>query len=280
MKKLFHYFVFGNFYIALCAVIMFVHTDILFSLHTDKLFILFIFFSTLCSYSLHWYLTAHNKPLSARLNWAAGHRRFYIALFIISFAATIVLFFYLSQYYIMLVPLAFITFMYTAPKIPVQPFIFLRKIAVLKTTYLTLVWVFTTTVLPVFVSPSGWNIEITLFTVNRLFLIFPICVLFDYRDREADMAEGIKNIATVVSSRGLDIVFFACVIINLTSALLMQNISNNFLNLITIIIPLFLLTATYKISIHTKSDIWYYFFLDGLMMLGCLLYILFKIADF
>jgi hypothetical protein len=280
MKNLFEYFVFGNFYIALCAVIMFGYTDILFSLHTDKLFIPFIFFSTLCSYSLHWYLTAHNKPLSSRLIWTAGHRGFYILLFIFSFALTIVLFFSLSQFYMLLLPLAFITFMYTAPKIPVQPFIFLRKIAVLKTTYLTLVWVFTTAVLPVLVSRAEWKNELSLFTVNRLFLIFPICILFDYRDRAADTAEGIKNIATVVSSSGLDIVFFTCVIINLTSGLLLQKILNDIPYFVSVIVPLFLLTATYSVSKHTRSDTWYYFFLDGLMMLGGLLYILLKTIDF
>lgn len=277
IKSVFEYFIFGNFFIALCAVVMFLNTAYFFSLSIDEAFIPFIFFSTLCSYSLHWYLTFHNNPVSARLIWTSRHRKLLLVLFVISLFCTVYYFIPIMRFYKTLLPVAFITFMYTAPKIPVQPFIFLKKIAVLKTTYLTLVWVFITAVLPVLVSGAGWKYEMTLFTINRFFLIFPICVLFDYRDRLEDKAEGIKNIATVISGRGLDYVFGVCMVLNFLTAYLFHEIMNNWYYLLSCVVPSFPLILTYKISKNSKSDFWYYFFLDGLMMLTGLLVLFLKL---
>lgn len=273
IKSVFNYFIFGNFFIALCAVVMFLQVKYMFALNIDLYFIPFIFFSTLCSYSLHWSLTKHLNPASARLNWTSRHKKLLIWLFIISFICTDITFIPVARYYMTLLPLAFITFMYTAPKIPVQPFLFIRKIAVLKTTYLTLVWVFTTSVLPVLVSGSPWKSGTTLFVVNRLFLIYPICVLFDYRDRTEDALEGIKNIATALSPRGLDYVFSLCMAFNLLSAFLFQSVFQNWFYAISCIIPALLLIFTYRISKNSKSDLWFYIYLDGLMALSGLIVI-------
>ena len=270
-KEIFNYFVFGNFYIAVCAAVMFLHTKIIFSLNITKAFIPFIFFSTLSSYSFHWYLTRHINPVSQRLRWSESHRKLLAVLFFISAACTAVFFIPLVNYYKVLLPIAFITFMYTAPKIPLRPFTLIQRIAVMKTTYLALVWVFITAALPVLVSDSVWNYGNTLFVSNRLFLIFPICVLFDYRDREEDKLVGIKNIATVLSEQSLDYVFGACMVLSFLTAGLLQNILQNRIYTFANIAPSVLLILTYKISKTSKSDLWYYFYLDGLMMLSGLL---------
>ena len=85
IKSVFNYFIFGNFFIALCAVVMFVQVKYMFALNIDLYFIPFIFFSTLCSYSLHWWLTKHLNPASVRLDWTSQHKKFLIVLFVISF---------------------------------------------------------------------------------------------------------------------------------------------------------------------------------------------------
>ena len=247
---------------------MFLQAKYMFALNIDFYFIPFIFFSTLCSYSLHWSLTKHLNPASARLNWTSRHKKFLVWLFIISFVCTDITFIPIARYYLTLLPLAFITFMYTAPKIPMKLFLFIRRIAVLKTTYLTLVWVFTTSVLPVVVSGSPWKYEMSLFVINRFLLIYPICVLFDYRDREEDRLEGIKNIATALSPRGLDYVFSLSMILNLLSAFLFQSVFGNWFYTASCIIPALLLIFTYRISKNSKSDLWFYFYLDGLMALS------------
>jgi 4-hydroxybenzoate polyprenyltransferase len=259
---------------------MFLHTKIIFSLRIDNAFLPFIFFSTLCSYSFHWYLTIHVNPVSARLKWAAAHKVFLISLFIISVVFIAIFFIPIAGYYKVLLPLAFITFMYTAPKIPVRPFTFIKRIAVMKTSYLTLVWIFITAVMPVLVSDSKWNYETTLFAINRLFLIFPICVLFDYRDREEDKLDGIKNIATVITERGLNYIFGICMLLNFISAALLNNVLQNWFYTIANIMPAILLILTYNTSKSSKSDLWYYFYLDGLMMLSGLILLIFFIPYF
>ncbi len=272
----FNYFIFGNFFIAVCAAVMFMQVKYTFGLNIDNYFIPFIFLSTLCSYSLHWSLTDHLNPDSVRLEWTSRRRKFLIWLLIISFISADLSFIPISRYYEILLPLAFITFMYTAPKIPLQPFLFIRKIAVLKTTYLAMVWVFTTTALPVLVSGAGWKTEMTYFTLNRLFLIFPICVLFDYRDREEDRLEGIKNIATALTPRGLDYVFAFCMALNIISAILFQSAYNSWPYTLSCLVPTVALIFTYRISKNSKSDVWFYFYLDGLMALSGLIVLIAK----
>lgn len=250
---------------------MFRYTCIVFSLNIPALFYPFIFFATLTSYSLHWYLTNYKNEESVRLMWNLRHKKLFPVLFVISFLATLVLFAALKEYYLYLLPLAFITFMYSAPKIPLKPFMLIRKIAVLKTTYLALVWLAVTAILPLLASGHRWDISASLFLINRMFLIFPICVLFDYRDREEDRQDGIKNIATLVSARGLDLVFGVCVSINVAAAVLIFNQAHSLFLALSNILPSVFLALTYKTSKTTKSDLWFYFYLDGLMMLSGIL---------
>lgn len=277
LRRVIYSFVFGNIYISICAVVMFSYTCLVLRLAADKLFLPFVFFAALTSYSFHWYLTKHPGGLSVRMAWTSSHRKFLLVLMIVSLVSTYVLLVFLKEHFMVLLILGFITFMYTAPKIPLAPFRILRKIAVLKTTYLALVWTAVTVILPLIVSRGVWDNSAAAFIINRLFLIFPICVLFDYRDRKEDSLEGIKNIATVVSSRGLDVVFFSCLFISAVAAMFLFVQSGNGKFLAANLAPLVLLALTYRISKHSNSDLWYYVFLDGMMMFSGPVYLLFSV---
>jgi hypothetical protein len=108
---------------------------------------------------------------------------------------------------------AFITFLYSAPKIPFPPFNHLKKIAVGKTIFLSLVWTHTTAILPLVLSNVHWQDQHFLFVINRFFLIYPICILFDYRDREEDKREGIKSMITHFSEKGIKALFYSSLLI-------------------------------------------------------------------
>ncbi|MCH5683425.1 hypothetical protein LWM68_03505 [Niabella sp. W65] len=93
--------------------------------------------------------------------------------------------------------------MYTAPKFPFQPFTTLKKFILGKTILLALMWTYVTTALPFFIMNQPWQYTYSLFFVNRFTLIFPICILFDLRDKEYDRQTGVKSLVTLLPSQKL-----------------------------------------------------------------------------
>ena len=77
----------------------------------------------------------------------------------------------------------------------------LRKVALGKTIFLAFVWMYVTTILPAIISDSEWNTSYVLFVVSRFFQIYAICILFDWRDREDDKADGIRSLITYLNEK-------------------------------------------------------------------------------
>jgi hypothetical protein len=154
--------------------------------NTDFLF--FVFFSTICSYSFHWYLTGPSVLPSDRIVWIKKYRNVHLVFFFAGLAGAAVFFFYLADYWYWLLLSAGITFLYSAPKIPHPLFRALRKVALGKTIFLAIVWMNVTSLLPILISGQSWRADFTIFVISRFFLIYAICILFDYRDREDDKA--------------------------------------------------------------------------------------------
>src|SRR5215813_8742206 len=112
----------------------------------------FIFSATICSYSFHWYLTSGSLVESPRIEWLKEHRTFHLMLFFIGSSGSVFFFFLLLPHWYWLGLSAIITFLYSAPKIPHPWFRSLRKIAIGKTIFLTLVWTYVTAILPVIIA--------------------------------------------------------------------------------------------------------------------------------
>lgn len=266
------YFFFGNFFIAIVAVVMFSYTLRLFSLSADEYFRPFVYFATLVSYSLHWYLTPDSNTASAKPRWSLNHQRFLFIMLVVSAVGMIVSVIPLLGYYKILLPLAAVTFLYSAPKIEAKPFIWLRGKYMAKTISLSVVWLAVTVVLPIAVSGNVWNYERALFTLNRFMLLLPVCILFDHRDRAEDMQQGIRNIVSYLDEKRMDMLFHACTAIAVISAIMLQLKIQSYINTAYILSPSVLLALTYSKSKRSKSDLWYYAYLDGLMALTGFLY--------
>jgi hypothetical protein len=165
-----------------------------------------------------------------------------------------------------------LTFLYTAPKIPYRPFIYLRGLAFAKTLYLAAVWVAVTTILPLVISATEWQPTMYYYIANRFFLIFAVCILFDYKDRNED--KGIKNMVTYLTEIQLNILFYSIIVcFFLSSYFLFTNGFKN-IDILILIVPAFILTATYPISKTNNNDYWYYIGLDGMVQASGGLYLI------
>jgi len=247
-------------------------TNQLLQLHYAKdTFYLFVFFSTICSYNFHWYLTPSTYSASERLLWGDRHRTLMLALCGIGLVGSGWFFWELREHWLVLSGSAVLTFLYSAPKVPHKTFRWLSKIAVGKTLFLTFVWTYVTTLLPALIAGNAATAPLVWLTLHRFTLIYAICILFDYRDLESDRKEGIRSLITALDAKNLNRLYYFSLLLAAVSAGLMGTYTSPgaVSSLVVPVIATALITRKAK---QNDSDYLFYFVLDGFMALSAALY--------
>ncbi len=277
LKKFFDFFVFTSLFIAVCAVLMVYQTTLIFHIPLSSRLAGFVFFGSVCSYNFHWFLTPPNvRNPSVKTRWNINYKYVHLVLYLIGLIGSAIYTWLLIQHWIWLIITAFLTFMYSAPKITFPFFISLRKIAIGKTLFLAIAWTHITALLPLIISnqtigPSGiW------FIVNRFFYLYAICIIFDRRDVEEDRKEGIKSLITYLNEKGIDRLFWGIMISFFATCMILLKFLAIPL-IIALTIPGLILAFLYSPSKKSSSDYLYYFILDGMMMLSSPLLLLFNL---
>ena len=278
-RKVFDLFLFSSLFIALCAVLMTLQTNNLFALeYNDRHYAAFVFFSTICSYNFHWYLTPDSFAERTRAAWTRQHKLLHLLLFIFGVIGSAWYFFSFPDKWFWLTVPVILTFLYSAPKLPYRPFTWLKKIAIGKTIFLAMVWMYVTTLAPMLLSGVSWDSyydgallpAFILFPCGRFFLIYAICILFDYRDREDDRKDGIRSMITYFSETGINILFYGSLLAFFVATFALYFYGASSFTVISLLLPGFIVLALYKTAKRNFSDYLYYFVLDGLMMLSSL----------
>ena len=231
----------------------------------------FVFFASLASYSFHYFLSFHSVHPTPRLQWINRNRYVHAILFFAGITGAAWYGWPLMEHWKWLIPSVIATFLYSAPKIPHPLFRSLRKVAIGKTIFLAFIWMYVTTVLPVVVAGKEWNNADTLFVIGRFFFIYTICILFDYRDRDDDKADGVKSLITYLSDRHIRILFYSsfAIFVACTLPLFYYGFSWSVTGLL--LLPGIIVALSYNKATRTFSDLYYYFFLDGMMAASALL---------
>ncbi|NML21133.1 hypothetical protein HHL16_09625 [Pseudoflavitalea sp. G-6-1-2] len=236
---------------------------------------LFVFFATLCSYNFHWYLTPDMPQETMRIGWTTRNRNLHLALFIIGMIGSGWYFFHFIQHWFWLMGAVVLTFLYSAPKLQFFPFQHLSKIAIGKTIFLAFVWMYVTAFLPLAITGRQWELPSILFCVSRFFLVYALCIMFDYRDRLYDKAQGIRSMITHFSEKGVDRIFAVSLAIFAVSTIWFSLlISAGKIGCIMLLIPGAISAIIYPYAKKNFNDYLYYFVIDGLMMLSPLLTLL------
>lgn len=271
-KKIFTFFINSNLFIAGCAVAMVFQTShLLMNGNNNSNFLFFVFFSTITSYSFHWYLTTGSVIPSPRMEWLKRNRNIHLLLFIAGVIGAGIFFLYLLPYWHWLLLSAFITFLYSAPKINHPLFRALRKIAVGKTLFLALVWTFVTTILPIEIAEMRWKEEFICFMAHRFFLIYAICIIFDYRDREDDENAGVRSLISFLSEKNISRLFYLIMLLFIAATVMLYNYDFSLLTIFILLLPGIITVSVYNYARKNFSDTLYYFVLDGLMALSSLI---------
>ncbi|SHE60428.1 UbiA prenyltransferase family protein [Cnuella takakiae] len=240
-------------------------TCYLFHLPINSSLLGFTFFGTLCSYNFHWYFTPAAFGGSNKTAWSGRNKPVHATLFLIALVGALYCTWLLRAHWGWLLLTAFVTFLYSAPKVPHNWALHLQKIAVGKTIFLAFAWAHVTALLPLLVYNADQSDKAVFFVVNRFFLIYAICILFDYRDRESDRKEGIRSLLTWLEHEGILILFWTIMVAFGLSGILLYGQGMPLVSVVALSIPGLIVAGLQPYSMRHSGDYHYYFVLDGLM---------------
>lgn len=261
-----HFFLSHSVFISLCALALCYQTFTLLHVPGDANVYGFIFFSTLCSYNFYWLLSKYSFRRSTGNLEFFRKNLSYLITFLLAGAATL--------YYLIQLPALFgwvalaigLTIIYS---LPLWPFPFasqLRKAGFLKTTLLAFTWSYVTTIIPGIASGAGeWLPLVTLFTA-RFFFMALLCIIFDTRDIAIDKINGLRSLATDVSSSILGKIMVVAFVFYIAAGLAVRWHFRDNSQLAAFLVTGLFVWWVYASSKKPQGYIFYYFVVDGLML--------------
>ncbi len=186
-------------------------------LHTtpDPYFIAFVFFATICSYSFHWYLTPAGIELaSSRSQWLSRNKNVHVVLIFYRPCRCCFFRFFFIAPLALAATIRIYHFSLFSPQNSTSLFQGSPKSGIGQNRFSCFcmdVCHNNTSACRSVISP-GKRIFLYL-PLSRFFLIYAICILFDYRDREYDKNVGIRSLITWLSDKSITRLFIVSLLL-------------------------------------------------------------------
>jgi 4-hydroxybenzoate polyprenyltransferase len=279
IRQMLDFLLFSNLFIALCTVAQALVTYHLLNVPPDNYVLGLLLCSTIAMYNYSMLLSKPANPKKssfARVRWIFSHYRLTVTITIISILSLIPLALFLStESKILLVALALISISYNLPIFTLNDKKFgLRNIPGIKLVLIAAVWSLSCVLLPVLELESHQAIviptrDIILLTAKRFLFIAAITVPFDIRDLFQDRNNELKTIPVILGERKAYLFCLLLLVIYLILLFLFtQSFDRNFLGLmIAIILAGWLIFR----SEWERNEYYYFFYLDGVMILQYIL---------
>jgi 4-hydroxybenzoate polyprenyltransferase len=221
------------------------------------------------------------KQFSASFLWQQKIR----LIFFFIGAAGVILFILPSQINIWLVLIASIfTGLYSLPLLPVNLPKYIRNAGFIKTLLLAFTWTFVTAYLPM--HQAGIDITATLSLLllfQRFVFMLILCLIFDCRDAATDKIIGLHSLATDLKPSFVNWINYTLFgLLSIVSFFLYKN-GLSLLEAISLFVITLICFFVYLLSLQKRGNVFYYFWVDGLMVLSAILTglasIVLKISD-
>ena len=273
---------------ALCAAVQGLVTFYL--LHTKPIVpvIYLLFTSTLGIYNFSILITRPTHPELSdykRVRWFFEHHHLMVAITIICLLSLAPLFFLMSmEARILLIFLGVISFTYSIPLFTIAGHKFgLRNIPGLKQLLITLVWTMSTVLLPILeaqhLNLSQINLRNTTILIAERFLyIGALTIPFDIRDLFEDRKAGLKTIPTVFGENNA---YLACQVLLAGCLILIILFKPNGFDHEFWALTINIAFAAWLVlkSKREKNEYYYFFYVDGVLILQYLLLIAFGLIS-
>lgn len=257
-------------FISICAVAMALQTFQLLDLSIHSGVLLLVFMGTCCSYNMYRLVSLFPYNQSFSLARFVSRHRLAFLLILLTGTVMLVEIFRSPELRAPVIISSTLTLLYCLPLLPLQKPGWFTKAGFLKTILLAATWAFATVCLPVFSAedsfgPVAWHL-----LLSRFFFVFILCIIFDARDSEADLIRSLGSLVTSVSPGALRMItylsFAAYAVFSVMLALEMHHPGVAAAMLFTG----FVTWLFYRYSLR-RRNYWFYFFgVDGLMLLSAL----------
>ncbi len=279
------FLLFSNFFIAICAVAQGLVTYHLLKAKPSEHVLAFLFFSTLLIYNLAVLLSKPKVPQNSpfkRVRWIFAHHRFTISTTLISALCLIPLgLLYLSfESKLLMVFVGLLSVAYNIPFLSFnQKKIGLRNIPGIKLFLISFVWASSCVLLPIVELESLHQIQVplsetVLLVAKRFLFICAITIPFDIRDLFQDKLYELKTIPVILGEKKAWIFCQALLAIYLLLLVLFTKDIN--LDVIGLTLTILLTGWLIFKSNFKRNEYYYFFYLDGTMLLQYLILILFS----
>jgi len=225
LKKTTDLFIYGNYFIALCAALLLYETYILLDLPPSLFYTSLAFFSTLFTYNID-RLVAYkeiSKVAAERQIWITRHWRLMAVSAGISFIYLVICIFYIHwPVLVFIAHLGFISLAYSLPLVYGKTNAHtLRSIKGLKIFLIAYVWAASTVLMPCLaLSIPLFSKEVVLLFIERLLFIFIITLPFDIRDYKSDIASNVSTIPGMIGIRNTKLLAVGCMLVFMIIAIL------------------------------------------------------------
>lgn len=257
-------------FIACCAAALCLQTNILLHIPNNTDIFCFVFFSTLCSYNFYWLLSKfYFSERKFDTLFFKKNMNFFL-LFFIATAGTLFFLTNLKSVYIYVIGAVALTLLYS---LPLWPFAFSKKLqqaGFLKTILLSFTWAYVTTLIPAAIVLPGYIIPVLILFIARFFFMLLLCTIFDMRDIALDKMHGLHSLATDVGKMKLKIIIVFVFLFYIFAGLLLRFYFKENAQMTAFIITGFIVWAVYRLSLKPRGYIFYYFLVDGLMLISAL----------
>ena len=265
-----HFILSHSIFIACCAMGLCYQTNVILQLPQNKYLYGFIFFSTICSYNFYWLLS---KFYFSKRNFdrvfLKKHFSF-LCIFFTSAVGTLFFLWHVQQIIIYVLVGVFFTILYSLPLWPFASLKKLQRIGFFKTILLSLTWAYITTVLPVAELIHVNILPIILLFITRFCFMLLLCIIFDRRDIDVDKLHGLRSLATDIPQQKLSIIINIVFVVYFIMGLVLRFHLNDKPQMFAFLITGALVWLVYNLSLKKRGYIFYYFLVDGLMLVSAI----------
>jgi 4-hydroxybenzoate polyprenyltransferase len=278
------FLLFSNLFIAICAVAQGLITYHLLKIPPDKYVLAFVFFATIGLYNFSMLLAKPKKPEESpykRVRWIFSHHRMIISITLIAMLCLVPLFLlYLSiESKLLMLFTGLVAVGYNIPFLSLNnQSIGLRNIPGIKLFLIAMVWAVSCVLLPIMELQHSHELNIapgdTLLLVFKRFLfIAAITVPFDIRDLFQDKLYALKTIPVMLGEKRA---YIFCQFLLLGYLLLLLLFRQaTYPDIAAVVLNLAVTGWLIFKSNIKKNEYYYFFYLDGTMLLQYLLLVLF-----
>jgi len=268
--KWLHFILSHSIFVSICAVSMAFQTAQLLKLQVNGFVYGFIFFATLCSYNFYWILSKLSFAGAAAIPKILKKETTGFVILLTAAAGSAYCLYRSSLQPGFILTAVLLTVLYSIPLLPLKCLQFTRRAGFLKTILLAFTWVYVTAFLPI--QKSYWQLdgaEIFILTRRFLFMLM-LCIIFDNRDKTVDKIRGLRSLATDLSPGVLKALVYLIFATLFISNFLFRDYGITWNQSLALQVSTVALLCVYFYAAKKRSYLFYYFFVDGMMLFSAL----------